>query len=456
MFLFEEWFWRGTQSAIFYYGSCTPYHEYQYGRRRKAEAARAQKARDALAETNKELASQPVAFETNEEWLEEILAGPGPPKGWAKDPLYYKHARQYEKKNGAYRKVEGMHLPRRLTLSNAATPDKILETAVDSTSLPPTASRNDTTVAQNHQLRPAGSSQMIEGDDLIRPSIDVYMDESIRRPPIDRRISAAVYDIKNTLKTSLRPNNWNLKRYQREDEILEGFNEALLKLWDKVTGKSSAADSTPTKYRHKGKQVDERSAAQKKWERGYNPAINDLHPPVVSQLPATREEAHWMLLPPPSAAVMAGKSPPSDDLGIRRPICIIGRPPALAEHVVDDTVLAESNTRDSEGSPRTRDSTDSEARTPPLSPQLLGVNGIDSVRVSGLDHSDSDDWSDSEYEYEQLRRRSAPVSMTEWNITLKVPQRALIKEGTIVLPNLAVPEIRSRKEGDKHTRNLIA
>lgn len=446
MFLFEEWFWRGTQSAIFYYGSCTPYREYKHGKRRRAEAVRAQRARDALSPSNNDHLSQPVAFETNEGWVEEILAGPGPPKGWAKDPLYHKHVRQYQKRGGTYQRVEGMQLPRQCQLSDATAHEEPIPAAVDGTPPRPSTTRHDAD-------RP-NDGQITEVTESVRLSLDMYMDESIRRPPMDRRISAAVYDIKNTLKTSLRPNNWNFKRYEREDEILEGFNEAMLKLWDRVTGKVGPEDLASTKFKNKSKPVDERSAAQRKWERGYNPAINDLHPPVVSQLPATREEAHWMLLPPPSAAVMAGRAPPSDDLGIRRPLCIIGRTAARAEHGIDDTMLAESSTRDSQSSPRTRDSTDGGVRTPSPSPQLLGVDCIDPVRVSGLDIGDIDDWGDSRDEYEQLRRRSAPALISDWNVPLKAPPRAFIKEGTIVLESLPIPKIRSKKEGSRHVSSV--
>ena len=51
----------------------------------------------------------------------------------------------------------------------------------------------------------------------------------------------------------------------------------------------------------------------------------EMHPPVVSQLPSTRENAAWMLLPPPRAAVMEGKVPPDTDAGkMRWPLAIIG------------------------------------------------------------------------------------------------------------------------------------
>lgn len=38
-----------------------------------------------------------------------------------------------------------------------------------------------------------------------------------------------------------------------------------------------------------------------------NPAVNDLHPPVVSTQPTHRSETQWMLQPPPKAKIMEGK-----------------------------------------------------------------------------------------------------------------------------------------------------
>ncbi|KAI4214463.1 MAG: hypothetical protein LQ351_002880 [Letrouitia transgressa] len=72
---------------------------------------------------------------------------------------------------------------------------------------------------------------------------------------------------------------WNLQRYQREDELLWGF------------------DSCDDGEVHQG-------------DRYYiarNPGINDLHPPIVSTQPTHKSQMQWMLQPPPSAKVMEGK-----------------------------------------------------------------------------------------------------------------------------------------------------
>lgn len=121
----------------------------------------------------------------------------------------------------------------------------------------------------------------------------------------------------------MHPDKWNWIRYERDDEVLSNFNDKVRSVWGSVTGQSN---STGEERDVKLKKVDSKSEV-KKWQRGTHPAINDLHPPVVSQLPYTSEEAKWMLLPPASADVMMGRSRPDpfDDFN-RRPLSVIGRP----------------------------------------------------------------------------------------------------------------------------------
>lgn len=73
---------------------------------------------------------------------------------------------------------------------------------------------------------------------------------------------------------------WNRDRYQREDELL----------WSGIGRSKTGRSSTSS-----------RSYVQR------NPEVNDLHPPVVCG-PFSREETRWMIQPPPSAKVMAGKA----------------------------------------------------------------------------------------------------------------------------------------------------
>ncbi|KAL1885382.1 hypothetical protein Plec18167_000875 [Paecilomyces lecythidis] len=76
------WLYRGVQSAVFYYASCTPCAGAIDRRKRKKDAVRSrrQKAKDAALVTDQPRPfAQPTPFSTNEGWKEEIALGPGPP-----------------------------------------------------------------------------------------------------------------------------------------------------------------------------------------------------------------------------------------------------------------------------------------------------------------------------------------------------------------------------------------
>ena len=96
---------------------------------------------------------------------------------------------------------------------------------------------------------------------------------------------------------SLDDDNWNRKRYQREDEDLWGFSDLIMPLQKTVSGSSvGAAGLTRPSTSRSGSYYSARA-----------PPVNDLHPPVVS-LPSPHPcDNQWMLQPPPKAAVMSGK-----------------------------------------------------------------------------------------------------------------------------------------------------
>src|SRR5271163_1003816 len=78
------WFARGLQSAVFYYVTLSPCMEAKRKRKRRKEARDAAKERAELEMSQPEVIQQPMQFQTNKYWSEEIAAGPGPPKGWKK------------------------------------------------------------------------------------------------------------------------------------------------------------------------------------------------------------------------------------------------------------------------------------------------------------------------------------------------------------------------------------
>ncbi|KAI4136611.1 MAG: hypothetical protein L6R39_007709 [Caloplaca ligustica] len=72
-----SWFWRGFQSAVFYYVSCAPCTQMAYRRRRRKGAARSKAEKNEMHEG---LYPHPSPFNTNIYWREEMALGPGPPQ----------------------------------------------------------------------------------------------------------------------------------------------------------------------------------------------------------------------------------------------------------------------------------------------------------------------------------------------------------------------------------------
>ncbi|KAH7116017.1 hypothetical protein B0J11DRAFT_444115 [Dendryphion nanum] len=99
---------------------------------------------------------------------------------------------------------------------------------------------------------------------------------------------------------SVHDENWNRKRYQREDEDLWGIDEPLTPMRPVARQGSSVGVVGMTRP----------DTSRSNIERYYTarvPPVNDLHPPVVS-LPSPRpNDSHWMLQPPPKASIMNGK-----------------------------------------------------------------------------------------------------------------------------------------------------
>jgi hypothetical protein len=288
-----HWFLRGVQSAAFYYLSCTPWAEYKHRKKRRKEAEEQAKERQGIVVTQPGLVRQPVAFQTNYEWAEEIRLGPGPPKGyaWKKDTLLQK----------VQKKLWGE--PQEAAVAAAAAPKG---------RLPPVPSPT-------------------------RPS---------RR---ERTLSSAFESIRESVFTALHPPQWNWTRYDREDEILPGLTQRVTRLWNRVTLSGPQADDhTDTE------KAGESSSSQKRkraftdesdryefYQRGTQYTV-DFDEPIVCQLPPTRAEAAWMKRPPPSADVMAARIRPAAEQDMRWPLCV-ARPPQ--ENNLD-TFLAKARSRE--------------------------------------------------------------------------------------------------------------
>jgi hypothetical protein len=75
----QWWFWRGFQSAVFYYVSCGPCYATAYRRKRRKEGNRDKRQKQQLQMEQPDLYHHPAPFETNPHWQEEINLGPKPP-----------------------------------------------------------------------------------------------------------------------------------------------------------------------------------------------------------------------------------------------------------------------------------------------------------------------------------------------------------------------------------------
>lgn len=209
------WFWRGAQSAIFYYLSCAPCTSYAHQRKRQKANRRAKATKYADDEINAGYI-HPSPFDTNPHWHEEMAMGP----------------------SGAQKKGKEKH-------------------KVDST-------RRLNTGGQGSS---AGESSM--ESTLAVQSIQEAKEEEPNQED----------------------NGWNRKRYQRVDEFLWGSE-------DKNDSYASIGSRGANKPLVSGDGA---------YYSARNPAVSELHPPVMSSQPTHASQTRWMLQPPPSAKLMDGK-----------------------------------------------------------------------------------------------------------------------------------------------------
>ena len=381
VFLTESWFWRGTQSAIFYYASCTPWVEYKHGKKRKRDAVKARADRnDSAVYTQPGVVRQPLPFQTNEEWAQEIVEGPGPPKGWKKDQIWHKHHGRIKLENiktraragtgttssshtrsdwsvfGTPTSLTGPQMSRILTQNGGGIERNNEEsgprnTLTESGNVLGTVPSHDGTC--DRDLSPGISSTAVGSQPSISPdplpgfhtnaSLNTETTGSkrssfesatsserkpaSRRPSMEKRLSYAMDGFKESMRVALHPEKWNWIRYDRDDEILPNLNEKMRSMWESMKVNVNAlSEEAAARLRQIEPTEPVQESEASKWQRGTHPAINDLHPPIVSQLPYSREEAKWMLMPAPSADVMMGRRRPDPFTDTnRRPLCVMGR-----------------------------------------------------------------------------------------------------------------------------------
>ncbi|KAI9845772.1 MAG: hypothetical protein M1838_001559 [Thelocarpon superellum] len=99
---------------------------------------------------------------------------------------------------------------------------------------------------------------------------------------------------------TLHGDNWNRRRYQREDEDLWGHGVPPIPHRDRRGSNVGSSIGLVGIGRPE-------KAATEDYYTARNPPVNELHPPIVSTHPTNRSETRWMLQPPPSAKIMEGK-----------------------------------------------------------------------------------------------------------------------------------------------------
>ncbi|KAM7223486.1 hypothetical protein V8F06_000960 [Rhypophila decipiens] len=253
-----------VQSAVFYFLACTPCttirHRHKAAQRAKKE--REEKAR--IVAEQPHLYQHPDPFNTNPYWAEEIQIGPSLPK---------KGKAGNASKNTSQRGLTAV--------SHDGTTSVRTNSQVFGS---PDGGRASTTTSPTAVSR-IGSGPTIVGE------------EDMAVGTLSKTISSSTAD------------DWNLKRYQREDEELWGTWTGH-KLMDAI----KQAGTTAGRF-VESKLGLEREVTDEDRHNFYfsprNPPVNDYHPPVVSSKPLHKDGLRWMLQPPPPAKVMEGKVPVS-------------------------------------------------------------------------------------------------------------------------------------------------
>ncbi|KAI0025522.1 hypothetical protein F4780DRAFT_338501 [Xylariomycetidae sp. FL0641] len=238
-----------VQSAVFYLVSCAPCLQARHHQQSKVKAKQERKEKGRLQTGYAGSYQQPDPFNTNPYWSEEIMMGP------------HSDVRKYT--GGASKNTSQRGLN-----SAGKAPASV-----------------------------AGSNVGVDGTNP---------ETSPSSPCDDGKLSFST-----TLSTNY-SDDWNRKRYQREDEELWGHDISRThKLMDAIKHAGSSAG----RLLEVSLGMEMKSVSEEDRHNFYfapkNPPVNDYHPPIVRQLPTHRDAHKWMLQPPPAAKVMEGKVPVS-------------------------------------------------------------------------------------------------------------------------------------------------
>ena len=269
-----------VQSAIFYFVACTPCNKILHRRKARVKAMKESEEKARVVAEQPHLYHHPDPFHTNPYWGEEIRMGPSLPQKKGRGGDSSKAASQRGLTNASR------------DLTSVGTDSSI---AVG----PPTGT--GTNVIPKTPTTPAPTT--LHG---IGSAPTMVPEEDAASATLSKTASASTGD------------DWNLKRYQREDEELWGheFSRTGQKLMDAI----KQAGTTAGRFVESKLGIEKGVTEEDRYNFYFsprNPPVNDYHPPVVSSKPIHRDALRWMLQPPPPAKVMEGKTPVSRTASMR-------------------------------------------------------------------------------------------------------------------------------------------
>ncbi|KAK0656518.1 hypothetical protein B0T16DRAFT_452079 [Cercophora newfieldiana] len=267
-----------VQSAIFYLAACTPCNKVLHRRKVKIKARKESEEKARVVAEQPHLYHHPDPFNTNPYWSEEIRMGPSlPKKGKGGDAG----------KTGSQR---GLTTNGSRDLASVGTASSIVVG-------PPTATGHHVSPKTPSPPMPAPTSTTPPG---IGSAPTVVPEEDAASATLSKTASVSTGD------------DWNLKRYQREDEELWGHE--ISRTGQKLMDAIKQAGTTAGRFVESKLGIEKEVTEEDRYNFYFsprNPPVNDYHPPVVSSKPVHRDALKWMLQPPPPAKVMEGKTPVS-------------------------------------------------------------------------------------------------------------------------------------------------
>lgn len=323
------------QSVVYYVFACSACRKVSHRRRRRAEAARDKKRTANLFNgLDEDIYYQPEPSTMNIHWQEDIALGPIPSK-------------QRERANSkkASSKLSSRGSSTGVTSSALKMGDYRADTSNTASQTSSTETSTSTVPSSSTTLAAAEADGVLTTDKTSAGGSAAQSPSAMNNPPDPDPDP-----------------NWNRRRYQRQDEALWGhqiYNDSIaeedenpessraaaaltrmLNIANRIkdnatnlaatytTSATAATATIPTEPPTKLGEGNKPTAANELPSRtisaassltrtkrsrtntyatSRNPPVNEYHPPVVSTPPLNVIETRWMLQPPPSAKVMAGK-----------------------------------------------------------------------------------------------------------------------------------------------------